>query len=118
MKSYRRFVPLACLLAVAAVFAGIALAATYERHLPAGFYPYWTASSSSFSSSWVRENSYTTQWVERTVTLIDNVSYSWHGTTRGAAPEINARWSSGPVKKGYCKLHSSGTVACTVFDYQ
>lgn len=113
----RKALALGCLVTVVAIFATTAFAATYERFLPAGFYPYGTSAGSSFNSIWVRSHSYTTTQTDRTVTLIDNVTYSWHGTTRGTATEINARWDNSTVKKGHCILHTSGTVACTVFDY-
>ena len=101
----------------AGVLAGSAAAATYERFLPAGSYSYGTSASSSYGSSWINANSHTTTAVDRTITLIDNVSYSWHGTHRSTAPDVWASWNSSTVKKGYCVLHTSGTVACTVFDY-
>jgi hypothetical protein len=103
-------------LASVSVLAGVALAA-YQRHLAAGLHPPPSDSSSTYSSAWRSENSYSTSGVDRTVTLIDNVSYSWHGTNRGTSDDLWAHWYNSTVKKGYCNLHSGGYVASTVFDF-
>ena len=100
----------------AAIFAAAAFAAS-QQHLPARYYGGGTDSSSSYSSSWRTSNSHTTSYTDRTVTLIDNVSYGWHGTVRGTAADINAQWHTSTGKKGYCRLHQGGYVACTVFDH-
>ena len=111
-----RTAALALAVVAAAWFAAVAFAAS-QQHLPAGYHPGGTASSSTYSSWWRTENSHTSSSTDRTVTLIDNVSYGWHGTVRGTAADINARWHTTTGKKGYCRLHQGGYVACTAFDF-
>ncbi len=103
-------------LLVAAIVSSVALAAS-ELHLPGQYYAGQTDSGSSYSSSWRTEISHTTSSTDRSVTLIDNVSYSWHDTERGTGADIDAHWSSATGKKGYCILHQGGYVGCSVFDF-
>ncbi|MFO7571179.1 MAG: hypothetical protein R6W48_01075 [Gaiellaceae bacterium] len=72
---------------------------------------YWSAgqgAGSTFSSSWVR-NSFWKQssaaWT--TVTFIDNVSYSWHFTTKSTGYVTSTWWFGSQVKKAHCVANSS-----------
>jgi hypothetical protein len=72
---------------------------------------YWTAgegAGSSFSASWVR-NSFWKQTPDpwTTVTFIDNVSYSWHFTTKSTGYVTSTWWFSSKVKKAHCLAHNS-----------
>lgn len=112
----RRVWVTATALVVALVLAAAAFAAS-QNHLPGGYYPGGTGSSSSYSSSWKTEGSHAEGSTDRTVTLIDNASYSWHGTMRSASADIYAHWYSSAVKKGHCRLNQGGSVGCTVFNF-
>jgi hypothetical protein len=101
---------------LALVVAATAFAAHDQIHLPFGSYIGGTASSSSYSSAWRIEFSGAVGWADRTVTLIDNTSYSWHGTSRGTGDLVTARWSSAAVKKGFCRLHGTARIECTVLN--
>ena len=81
--------------------------------------PYWSpgqGGSSSFSSSWWRNMMTKNASFDSTITLIDNVSYSWHATVRGPGTYLTTHWFSSQVKKGHCRANvgSSAHATCSV----
>jgi hypothetical protein len=112
-KRYGGLIVMLCVVLVASVTAGSAWA--YYQFLPTGGYGGGTSADSTYSSSWNWANTHTSTATDRTITLIDNVSYSWHDTKRSGAADLNAQWNDPTVKKGYCQLHQTGTVACTIY---
>ena len=102
----RKLVALAAALAGALATAAIAFASTNTYRGPM----YWSCpcdGSSPYGSQWI-ENWFvkSTSGISDTmVTLIDNTSYSWHGTVRSTASAQKAWWVSSIVKKGYCKFY-------------
>jgi hypothetical protein len=114
-RRYGGLIVMLCLVFLACITAGSAWA--YYQFLPTGGYTGGTDANSTFSSAWITANTHTSTATDRTITLIDNVSYSWHDTKRSSAADLNASWNSSTVKKGYCLLHQSGTVACTIYEF-
>lgn len=110
----KRLIVILTALAAALALTAAALAAS-QNHLPGGYHLGGTGSSSYYASYWVVEGTHADGYVDRTVTLIDNVGYGWHGTMRSDRADFSASWYSNTVKKGYCALHQSGAVGCTVF---
>lgn len=83
---------------------------------------YWYAgkdAGSSYSSSWYKTSfNKESSGYDTTVTLIDNVSYSWHGTARNTnLVTWSDAWFSSTGKKGYCKAWSSAFYgSCYVYN--
>jgi hypothetical protein len=102
----RKLVAVSAAVVSVLVTAAIGLAATNTYRGPM----YWSCpcdGSSPYASQWI-ENWFvkSTSGVSDTmVTLIDNTSYSWHGTVRSTAATQKAWWVSSAVKKGYCKFY-------------
>jgi hypothetical protein len=102
----RRLVAVATALAGFLISAVVAFAATNTYRGPM----YWSClcdGSSPYASQWI-ENWFvkSTSGISDTmVTLIDNASYSWHGTVRNTASAQKAWWVSSAVKKGYCRFY-------------
>jgi hypothetical protein len=80
-------------------------------------WPAGQAYSTSFSSSWFSNRFYKTQSFDTTLTFIDNVSYSWHSTVRGWAPNLESHWLSSQVKKAHCRANTGAWAwaACTAY---
>ena len=101
---------LVILLACIAGFLGAAASAYAASSVYRGPM-YWSCycdGSSSYSSQWwdnyfIKDSNGVSDTM---VTLIDNVTYSWHGTVRNTASQQKAWWVSSVVKKGYCKFYS------------
>jgi hypothetical protein len=95
-------------LAFMLAFASSASAGAFIYQQPV----YWQAgqgAGSSFSPNWVRNTFWkqsSNAWT--TVTFIDNVSYSWHFTTRSTGFFTSTWWFSSQVKKAHCVANSSG----------
>lgn len=102
----RYVIPIA--LICTAVFAGSAIAGIY---LPNQYCVAGTNGSSSYSSSW-HSNTFYTEYSgpDKTVTLIDNVSYGWHATVRNTNQSTFTSWNVSNVKKAYC-LDNGGPAA-------
>jgi hypothetical protein len=110
---------------VAACVAGAALATATSAFAGASAFiygHYWSAgqsASSAYSSSWYKA-SFNKQsgGYDTTITLIDNVSYSWHGTHRDSnLVTFSDAWFSSVGKKGYCKAWSSNFYgSCYVYN--
>ena len=68
---------------------------------------YWypgESASSSWKSGWYRTTfNKSSSGYDTTVTFIDNVSYSWHGTVRNKDMVTVGLWFSSQVKKAHCK---------------
>jgi hypothetical protein len=105
---HRRVIATACVVAAALVTAASAFAGAtafaYGRYWSAG-----GSASSAYSSSWYKASfNKQSSGHDTTITLIDNVSYSWHGTRRDSALVTwTDPWFSSVGKKGYCKAWSS-----------
>jgi len=106
------------------VVAALATAASAFAGSTAFIYGhYWYAgqdASSAYSSSWYKA-SFNKQagGYDTTITLIDNVSYSWHGTHRDThLVTWTDAWFSSIGKKGYCKSWSSAPFygSCYVYN--
>jgi hypothetical protein len=53
---------------------------------------------------------------DKMTTFIDNVSYSWHNTTRNTAYETIARWAyNGTNRRGYCRWYDSRSAGANCF---
>ncbi len=108
MFDLRRFTLVAAMAATTAlVAASLAFAATtYIGPM------YWTPTGidghSSYSNWQANDFSKSTSGVSDTVvTLIDNSSYSWHGTVRNMDSYQHAFWGyEGTDRKGYCKYYA------------
>jgi hypothetical protein len=114
----RHLAVLAGAVACALVFAASALAGPHAF----AYGWYWYAgmdASSSYSASWYKVSfNKANSGYDTTVTMIDNVSYSWHGTARNSnLVTWSDAWFSSVVKKGYCKAHESNFYgSCYVYD--
>lgn len=94
---------------VAGVLAALLLAGTAVAGTTyAGPKQWWPneGAGSAYSSGWHYNYFFKENGLDATVTFIDNVSYSWHGTVRGTSSTIYARWYVSNVKRGHCFSHS------------
>jgi hypothetical protein len=98
---------LACSIVLVAALSvvGGALASVETFAGPRYWYPGESAGS-SYRGSWYRATfNKASSGYETTVTFIDNVSYSWHGTSRNADIVTVALWFSGQTKRAHCRAH-------------
>lgn len=109
MRCVRHRLARAALAGIVASFvvASGALAATIYKG-PMYWSPTGIDGSSSYSNWQSNDFSKSTSGVSDTmVTLIDNVSYSWHGTVRNMNSHQHAFWGwEGTSRKGYCKYYA------------
>jgi ABC-type sugar transport system substrate-binding protein len=97
--------------------ASNASAAAFGYVWPSIGWSYGQSASSQYDSVW-KDN-----WFQKSApgydtvaTLIDNTSYSWHGTVRNTFQVTMAQWQSSAVKKAYVRSYASGfTGNCLVW---
>ena len=105
----RRRAVVAAAVAVAALWAATAAMAGASAFIYGHYWFNGQSASSSFSPSWYRASfNKPSSGYDTTITLIDNVTYSWHGTRRSSEVVTwSDAWFSSASKKGYCKAWSS-----------
>ena len=103
----KRLAVVAVLLLVSLIVVSSAVAAIYAG--PRQWYAGQTAST-AFSPTWIR-NAFSTSGsgFDKTVTFIDNVSYSWHNTVRNTSSWTETYAPYSPFRvitdKGHCKAN-------------
>lgn len=104
--------------AAAIVAAGVVAAVAYAGYiyLPAGYHTSADVGNSTYSTSWSSSTNYSPDCCfDKQVTLIDNVTYSWHGTARNTNNSTIANWYEPSIgKKGHCQHFMGGYSACSV----
>ena len=93
---------------VSLVFASAAIAGATTYAGPKQWSP-GEGYSSTFSPSWLA-NHFSTygSGYDKTVTFIDNRSYSWHNTVRNTKSVTETYSTYGLTDKGHCKSHTWG----------